>query len=65
MEKTRIILRGARDNVKGAIEASFEAKEMSEDDKFRAMKELDEFSAKKNEELKDIRDRKETDIMEI
>jgi len=26
---------------------------------------LDEFSAKKNEELKDIRDRKEKDIMEI
>jgi hypothetical protein len=29
------------------------------------MKELDEFSAKKNEELKGIRDKKEKDIMEI
>jgi hypothetical protein len=29
------------------------------------MKELDEFSAKKNDELKEIRDHKETDIMEI
>ncbi len=29
------------------------------------MKELDEISAKKNDELKEIRDRKETDIMEI
>ena len=65
MEKVRIILRGARDNVKNAIEKAFEDKEMSEDDKFRFIKELDEFSAKRNEELKDIRDRKEKDIMEI
>jgi len=65
MEKVRIILRGARDNVKNAVEKSFADKEMSEDDKFRFIKELDEFSAKKNEELKDIRDRKEKDIMEI
>ena len=65
MEKVRIILRGARDNVKNAMEKSFTDKEISEDEKFRFIKELDEFSAKKNEELKDIRDRKEKDIMEI
>lgn len=65
MEKTRIILRQAREGVKTAIEAAFSAKELSEDDKFRFMKELDEFSAKKNDELKDIRDKKEQDIMEI
>jgi ribosome recycling factor len=65
MEKVRIILRGARDNVKNLVEKAFDDKEISEDDKFRFMKELDEFSAKKNEELKDIRDRKEKDIMEI
>ncbi len=65
MEKTRIILRQVRDAVKGLIETAFEDKEISEDDKFRFMKELDEFSAKKNDELKEIRDHKETDIMEI
>jgi len=65
MEKTRIILRGVRDAIKNAIENAFEEKEISEDDKFRAMKELDEFSAKKNDELKEIRDRKEKDVMEI
>lgn len=65
MEHTRVILRGARDNIKNAIEKAFEDKDISEDDKFRAMKELDEFSAKKNDELKNIRDRKEADIMEI
>ena len=65
MEKARVSLRQARDSVKNAIEDAFTAKEMSEDDKFRFIKELDEFSAKKNEELKSIRDRKEKDIMEI
>ena len=65
MEKTRVILRQARDGVKNLIEKSYTDKEISEDDKFRFMKELDEFSAKKNDELKEIRDRKEIDIMEI
>jgi len=65
MEKTRVILRQARDGVKNLIEKAYADKEISEDDKFRFMKELDEFSAKKNDELKDIRDRKEIDIMEI
>ena len=65
MEKTRIILRQAREGVKSALEKAFADKEISEDDKFRFMKELDEFSAKKNDELKSIRDRKEADIMEI
>ena len=65
MEKVRINLRQAREAVKHMIEGAFEEKNISEDDKFRFMKELDEFSVKKNEELKDIRDRKERDIMEI
>ncbi len=65
MEKTRIILRQAREEVRNALEKAEADKEMSEDEKFRAMKELDEFVAKKNEELKEIRDRKEKDIMEI
>ena len=65
MEKARVILRQAREGVKDLLEAAFNNKEISEDDKFRFMKELDEFSAKKNDELKQIRDRKETDIMEI
>lgn len=65
MEHTRVILRGVRDNIKNSIEKAFEDKELSEDDKFRAMKELDEFSAKKNDELKELRDRKEKDVMEI
>lgn len=65
MEKVRIILRAARDSVKNLIEKAYDDKEILEDEKFRYIKELDEFSAKKNDELKDIRDRKEKDIMEI
>jgi ribosome recycling factor len=41
------------------------AKEISEDDKFRFIKELDEFLAQKNEELKILRDKKEKEIMTI
>ena len=65
MEKTRVILRQLREGVKHQIEGAFEEKELSEDEKFRFIKELDEFSSKKNDELKDIRDKKEQDIMEI
>ncbi len=65
MEKSRISLRSLRDTVKSEIEKGEDSKEISEDDKFRFIKELDEFSSQKNEELKDIRDRKEKDIMEI
>ncbi|HOD86652.1 MAG TPA: ribosome recycling factor [bacterium] len=65
MEKTRISLRQLREEVKTKIEQAEADKEISEDEKFRAMKELDEFVAKKNEEVKEARDRREKDIMEI
>jgi len=65
LEKARISLRQVREEVKSGIEAEFEAKEITEDEKFRQEKELDEFIAKRNDELKDLRDKKEKDIMEI
>lgn len=65
LEKTRIILRQNRDNIKNTIEKAYDAKEISEDEKFRFVKELDDFSTKKNEELKELKERKEKDIMEI
>ena len=65
MEKARISMRSVRDEIKDDIETAFDDKEISEDDKFRAIKELDELSAKKNLELKEVRDRKEATIMEI
>ena len=65
MEEARIVLRQAREAVKNKIEAAMVAKEISEDDKFRFIKELDEFLAQKNEELKALRDKKEAEIMTI
>src|SRR5574344_381267 len=65
MEEARIVLRQAREEVKNKIETAFAAKELSEDDKFRFVKELDDYLAKKNEELKSLRDKKEVDIMTI
>ncbi len=65
LEKARISLRQVREEVKTIIETAFTDKEIPEDEKFRAEKELDEYMTKKNEELKDVRDKKEKDIMEI
>ena len=65
MEKTRVILRQVREAAKHLIEGAFEEKTIGEDEKFRFMKELDDFSAKKNDELKELRDKKEKDVMEI
>jgi len=65
METSRISLRQIRDEIKEAIEAAFKGKEMSEDDKFRFFKELDEEIARLNDELKKIKDKKEEEIMTI
>lgn len=65
LEDARISVRKARDEAKGDIEKAEEDKEISEDDKFRFLKELDEEVARRNDELKGLRDRKEKDIMTI
>ena len=51
MEEARIVLRQAREAVKNKIEAAMVAKEISEDDKFRFIKELDEFLAQISDNL--------------
>jgi len=65
MEKARISLRQIRDEIKTAIEAAEDSKEIAEDDKFRFLKELDEEITRLSEELKGLRDKKEKEIMEI
>lgn len=65
LEEARIAIRQIRDEVKQAIEKAFEAKEISEDDKFRFIKELDEFVNEQNQTLKTVRDHKEKEIMTI
>lgn len=65
LEAARIEVRKLRDDIKTAIERVFADKEISEDDKFRYIKELDEEIARRNEELKELKDKKEKEIMTI
>jgi ribosome recycling factor len=65
LEAARIEIRQLRDDIKSKIETAYGAKDIAEDDKFRYIKELDEEIAKRNEELKELKDKKEKEIMTI
>ena len=65
LEAARISIRQIRESCKAEIEAGAVSKEIAEDEKFRLIKELDGLIARKNNELKELRDKKELDIMEI
>lgn len=64
-ETARVSLRKVRDEIKGSIEDAEDDKEISEDDRYRFMEELEEVVKAKNEELKNIKDKKEEEIMTI
>jgi len=64
-EHARISLRQVRDEIKNNIEKAEKEKEIAEDDKYKFIKELDEEIGKYNNTVKEIRDKKETDIMTI
>jgi len=64
-EAGRISIRQIRDEIKQNIEEEERNKEISEDDKFRFLKELEEYIHEQGEGLKSIRDKKEKDIMTI
>lgn len=64
-EKAKVALRQLREEIKSEIEAAASAKEFGEDEKFRYIKEMEEEVAKRNEEIKIIRDKKEKDVMTI
>jgi ribosome recycling factor len=65
MEKARIAIRQIREEVKENIESAFQTKEIPEDEKFKFVKELDDEVRKFNDRLKELRDKKEQDIMTI
>ncbi|MDP2709002.1 MAG: ribosome recycling factor [bacterium] len=65
METARIALRQIRDEIKNNIEEAFKSKAVSEDDKFRFIKELDEEINKQNDALKSIKEKKEAEVMTI
>jgi ribosome recycling factor len=64
-EEARIRVRQVRDDIKEDIETAFTNKEISEDDKFRYLEELEEEVANYNNKLKELRDKKEKDIMTV
>ena len=65
LETVRVSIRQIREDIKAAIEKAEKNKQITEDDKFRFIKELDDETVKQNEELKSLRDKKEEDIMTI
>jgi len=64
-EKTRINIRQIREEIKASIETAKEDASISEDDKFRFLKEMDEEIKKRNDEVEDIRKKKEEDVLTI
>ncbi|MFH1030765.1 MAG: ribosome recycling factor [bacterium] len=64
-EAARISIRGLRDKAKDNIQAMEKGKEISEDERFRLKKELDEFTGDYNEKIKEIGDKKESEINTI
>ncbi len=64
-ESARVAIRGVRDKVKTAIEDQEKNKEITEDDKYRLIKELDEATGKFNDQVKAITDSKEQEIMTV
>ncbi len=64
-EKARISLRQVRDEVKKDIEEAEKNKEITEDDKYNFIEELDKEIDKRNEEIKEIKEKKEEDIMTV
>ncbi len=65
LEQAKISIRQTRDKIKEMIEKAEENKEISEDDKFRLIKEMEEEIKNHNEKLQEIRDSKEKEIMTI
>ena len=65
MEQSRIRARQTRDEIKEAIEKAEKDKDICEDEKFQFIEELDVVAKKLNDELREIRSKKEEDIMTV
>lgn len=65
IEEHRISIRGHRDEIRKKVKAQFDAKILSEDDKFRIEKDIDAANQKLLEEIQTMREKKEAAIMEV
>lgn len=64
-EQARVKLRGVRGDIKEAVEKAAKDKEITEDDKARCLKEMEEEVKKYGEQLEETRSKKEKEIMTI
>jgi len=64
-EEYRQILRGYRDEIRKKIKHAFELKEVSEDEKYRYEKQVDEETQKANEQVQLLKEKKEIEIKTV
>lgn len=65
LEESRITLRQKRDKIKEGIIALEKSKEITEDDRFKSLKDLDDLTKEYNDKIKEISDNKEKEIMTV
>jgi len=65
VEDTKNQVRYERDTIRKKIKNKEDSKELTEDDRYRLEKEIDELTGKLNTELQTIKDNKEQEIMEV
>jgi ribosome recycling factor len=65
VEERKNIIRGFRDESRKKVKTQLESKQISEDDKYRLEKEIDEITQAYMEDVQIIKDRKEEEIRQI
>lgn len=65
VEEKKNIIRNHRDDTRRKIKLQLEQKTITEDDKFRTEKEVDDITHKNIEDLQQIKESKEKEIMEV
>jgi len=65
VENKKSSIRNLRDDIRKHIKSKFESKEITEDDKFRLEKEIDNLTQKTSEDIRIIKEKKEEEIREV
>jgi ribosome recycling factor len=65
LEEGRVAIRAQREKIRDLINSAERNKEISEDEKFQAQKDLDELTKEYNEKIKEMGDKKEQEVMTI
>lgn len=65
LEDARVSLRHVRDRLRTTIQKQESAKDITQDDKFRLQREVDEYMQKQQQELEKIAQQKEKEVMTV